>query len=155
MKVIRSSPLFFLAFLTACSSAELNRSLDEKVARESAIHSQADLDAKATRLMANAPGLTESQRERLAKLKSDLRVRLKQLGGESLKLRSLLVEDILGPPDKAAEIEAVKARLRGNAKARIEAIFASIDEANDVVGRSTLMHEAMDLQMMDDFTRIP
>ncbi|MGZ3653204.1 MAG: hypothetical protein ACXVB9_15160 [Bdellovibrionota bacterium] len=138
------------AGLQSCASTELNQRLDEKVARESTIKSRKDLDAKAAGLMINTPGLSDQQRERMKTMKTQLQAKLKALNGDSLKLRALLIQDVLSPGNPVQEINEVKKRLRKNSQARIDAIFSAVDEANDVLGRNQLIEEAMDLQEMQD-----
>jgi hypothetical protein len=136
--------------LQACASMDMNKQLNEKISKESSIKSRKDLDAKATGLMANAPGLSGQQRQRMNAIKAQLNSKLKDLNEESLKLRSLLLQDVIASGDRTQEVNAVKNRLRANSTARIDAIFNAVDQANDVLGRNELISEAMDMQVMED-----
>jgi hypothetical protein len=152
MNLLKRSALLFLvaSALQSCASAELNQKLDEKVNAESDVKTRKDLDAKATGILKNTPGLTPAQRAQISELKATLQERLKTLNTESLKLRALLLEDVLAGGDHSDEIRDVKNRLRKNSQARIDTIFQAVDQANDLLGRSQLIRDAMDLQMMED-----
>ena len=152
MRFIKLSVLtiFITGALQSCASADLNRRLDERVTQETDVYTQKDLDAKTSSLMKGTPGLSEAQRARMAALKAKIQGRLRELNSESRKLRELLIQDLLSPQDKSGEILSIRDSLRLNSKARIDAIFSAVDKANDVLGRTKLLQEAMDLQMVED-----
>lgn len=141
-----------LLSLSACATTNLEERLDQKIARQDSIQTPRDLDTKAAQMLAATPGLTGPQKQSLATLKSATGAKLKANSRESLKLRALLVEDLLSPNDHLAEIDAVKKRMRQLADERIETIFRAVNQANDLIGRSGLIREAMDLQMIQDET---
>src|SRR4051812_48398290 len=124
MKLLRPGIVVILAatLLPSCASTDLNRRLDDRLAEEGSIKTRKDLDSKASALLQQTPGLTASQRDRLAGLKSSVQEKLQANSKESLKLRALLVEDVLSPGDHSAEIAELKSRLRKLARERVNTI---------------------------------
>jgi hypothetical protein len=149
---LASLALFVATALTSCASADLDRKLDERLARSPDIRTRKDLDAKVTALLDKTPGLSPKQRSALNDLRASTQTKLRDLNQESLKLRGLLVDDLLARDSRAPEIETLKARLRKLSKERVDVLFGAVNGANEILGRNALVREAMDLQLMEDET---
>ena len=110
MKAFQRGIFIFCAAVafSSCASITLDQQLDEKLAREPSKISRADLDAKITALAKTTPGLTPQQRERLLSVKAGVQKKLAENNSESLRLRSLLLKDILAPGENSREVAMLK-----------------------------------------------
>jgi hypothetical protein len=152
-KTIRSLSMLLailtLPLLAACSSAEENRRLDEKLG-QTPLETPQELDRRARDITQNTPGLTDAQRTRLDDLRQSTHDKLAALSSESLRLRSLLVKDTLREKPDRKEIAQLKARLKKVSKERLDTVFGAADQANEILGRDKLVRRAMDLQFIED-----
>lgn len=127
--------LSFTGLLNGCAHARLEKQIDEKMAQESSIKTHADLLAEGTDMIRSASGLTEEQRQKLTRLKADTESQLDPLREQSLKLRALLVQDLLATPYNEDEVELIKNRLSAIEDRRLDVMFSAVTNANQILGR--------------------
>jgi hypothetical protein len=136
--------------LVGCSSAQENRALDQKVSQQGDVTSSADLTHKLKSLDRHTPGLTPDKQAKLQSIQQRTRAKLDANREESLKVRALLIQDVLAAKPNQKEINAAKSRLKQLSKDRIDAIFTAADDTNEALGRNEMMREATDLQFVED-----
>lgn len=137
-----------VSLLQGCSH-NVAKVLDEKLAQEQEVPNQAALRVESGQAIEKTPGLTTEQRTKLISLREKLRAEMSKLQEESLKLRGILIKDVISPTYDDAEVTLIKQRLESVEKQRLAAIFQTIDKANDILGRPTADHARI---MHDLFT---
>lgn len=128
--------LIIPTLLLGCAHST-NKQIDEKISQENQVQRTSDLRAEAAKQLQAAPGLTDSQRENLSSLQSVTSQRLRDLQSEGLKLRSILIKDVLSTNYNAKEVSQLKKRIQKVEGQRLDTLFSAIDNANDILGRST------------------
>ena len=123
----------FLATLVGCSSAN-KKVLDQKMEAES-VDSRAELKIETKNSIDNAVNLTQEQKQKLNTLRSSVSKKIDELNKQSLELRSILVKNIVSTNYNSDEVSLIKVRMRKLEDKKLMAIFKSIDEANQILGR--------------------
>src|SRR5665213_2303909 len=72
-----------------------NKDLDKKVASEPQVQNRAALSVEATSLIQNSKNLNSDQKTNLIALRDSTRQQLDDLQKESMKLRSVLIHEVL------------------------------------------------------------
>jgi hypothetical protein len=126
--------LFLSMALSGCAS-NASKSVDGKVSQENGIQSRKELQAEARNLIEKDTELTADQKSRLSILSSSLTQQLDAMNLESVKLRSVLVKEVLSPDYKISEVEVIKGRMRGLESRRVGLMFSGIEQANLILGR--------------------
>lgn len=124
--------------LQGCAQDTIERRIDRKLSEETNVKSRSDLSDEASNLIKNMPGLSIDQRARLSDLRTDTNALIAELTNQSLKLRGLLIRDVVSDNYDAEEVLAVKARLRALEEKRLTVMFETIDQANEILGRQML-----------------
>jgi hypothetical protein len=125
----------------------MNQKLDEKLAQESNVSDKKELLVETSRVIQTTPNLTLQQREQLKVLKKDIRANLNDLKSQSLRLRAVLVKDVISSQDHADEIELIKKRLHSVEDQRLKVVFSAVERANGILGKTAPDHE----QVMREF----
>jgi hypothetical protein len=154
-------PLLLLGLLSlsACATGHVETQLDDKVAHENTVKSRADLRLESDRLIATAPGLKTEQRTQLMALRDSTRRKSNLLRAESLRLRAVLIQDLMAPDFSAAEVALVKKKLTDVEHERLQVFFSSIHGINTVLGRfesrqakeSADLYDMMTIEMTDQY----
>jgi len=126
--------LVLLVVMIGCASTR-NKVLDEKISKESAISSRADLQAEAKSSVDNDVNLSAEQKEKLTKLRVSISSQLDKINKESLELRSVLMKDVLSSKYNRKEVSMIKNRMRKLEDRRLSTIFDGADKANVILGR--------------------
>ena len=121
-----------LAF-TGCATSTSKR-LDEKLAHQSEVSSSLALQSDVTSLIEDDSSLTSEQKSRLLTLQTEATQKRKDLERESLKLREILIEDMLSPDFNRDEADVIQNRLKDNEMKRLNVIFNAVKEANSILG---------------------
>ncbi len=121
--------------LVACSHKSIDKELDRKVAQETQINTQADLNAESERLIESAPGLTPTQRTQLIALRESTRAATQEQTKESLRLRSVLVKDLLSSNFNRQEVAVLKNKIKKTDQAKLSILMDSIRKTNLILGR--------------------
>lgn len=128
--------------LVGCA-APGGKKLDAKVANETEVSRPADLHEEISQLIKTEPGLSDVQRARLLQLQANTIARTSDLRDHSLRLRSLLMEELLSPGYDADEVGLIKGRLKKIEKQRLALLFDSVEQANQILGHDGNGHEEM------------
>ena len=129
-----------LSLLQGCASTT-QKKLDEKLSMEKEVPTQAELSKEAGQLIEKAPGLSAEQRAKLASVRDKLQREITAMRDESLKLRSILLKDVISANYDQDEVNLIKQRLESVEKKRLSTIFDSIREANAILGHQAPEHE--------------
>jgi len=129
--------------LGGCSHAALDQRINEKVAQESAINNRAELHTEAEKLIETAPGLNAEQRSGLLGLSKATRSQVDLIIATSIKLRSVLIKDLIATNYNEDEVETIKDRLRSLEDKRVSVLFDSIGQANTILGNDAQVHAAI------------
>jgi Spy/CpxP family protein refolding chaperone len=136
--------------LLACSHAA-NRTVDEKLANQTAPENRKELQSETNSLIQTAD-ISDQQRDRLIRIRDQARTQLDQEQTESLKLRSALMQEVMAQNFNADQVGVIKGRMKKLENKRLATIFKAVDDANKVLG-----HDNIDLrrEYMHDIIRDP
>jgi hypothetical protein len=138
-----------LACLAAGCASSRNKALDERLAQEPAQTRKA-LQAEADQKVAEDSSLSADQKKQLAILRSSVSKQLDDLSAQSLKLRSVLVEELLSPTYSLDEVNLIKGRLKKVEDQRLSVMFDGIDKANSILGRQAPQNRRMMRALLED-----
>jgi hypothetical protein len=120
---------------SGCAHGLVEKQLDEKIAREETVNKRSDLRAESDRLIETAPGLSEEQRKMLRALRDSTRIQSDELREKSLRLRAVLIKDLLSPRYSSDELDLVKAKMKDVEQENLHVFFSSVRQANTILGR--------------------
>ena len=124
--------------LSACSNKSIDRELNRKVAEESSINSQADLNVEATQQIENAANITEEQRSRLLTLREKTRAETLDQNKESLRLKSVLFKELLSTDYDRKEVAGLKRKIKKTDDRKLSILLNAIQKTNVILGRQAL-----------------
>jgi hypothetical protein len=124
--------------LQGCAHTAAEQKLAERTAQETSVKTRADLGVQSERLLDTDPNLSESQRGRLRALRDSIRAENDSLISESLRLRSVLIKDVLAANYDAREIDLIKGKIKKIESKRVALLFDGIDQANRILGREAV-----------------
>lgn len=141
-----STTLFLTAMmgsmlLQGCAHSAIDQRIDDKLTQETAIKHRADLSAEANELIKSAPGLSDEQRAELAQLRDKSAAELDSISAQSIKLRGLLIQDVVSSNYDQDEVQAIKTRLKNLENKRLSLVFDTVDQANTILGHQALEHQ--------------
>jgi len=122
--------------LQGCATAT-NRNLDSKLNQEASVQNRKEFQSEANRTIETAKGLTLEQRQSLESLKATMWTKREALGEQSLKLRAILVKDLISSNYDMDEVNLIKARLSDLEDQRLTLIFDAVSKANEIMGRKS------------------
>jgi len=146
----RALVILALAFaaLSGCSGTQ--KAIDTKVAQETNVHNNADLRSEADRLIENDADLNADQKQKLADLHTSISAQTREITKQELRLRSVLVEELLSPDYSIDEVALIKKRLKNLEKRRLSLLFNGVDQANSILGHLAHTRSPMMRAMMED-----
>ena len=145
----RMSILVGAVALQGCAHSAQEKRLDAKVSQETEVNSKADLQAEASDLIESAPTLSADQRSRLRELRDSTRARLDDLSSNSLKLRAVLIKDLISTQYDEREVELIKSKIRKLENERINTIFGSVEKANKILGHEAMVNQGIMHNLID------
>ncbi len=122
-------------FIPACAQKPVAQTLDEKLAQESTVKTTADYETQSDQTVNNAPGITDDQKKELMAYRESVRAQSSALQQESLKLRAVLVKNLLAPNYNTDEVERIKSKIRDIEQERLRIFFSAVREMNTKLGR--------------------
>ena len=137
--------------LQGCGHGALEKRLDAKIEAESQIKTRADVTREARDSILGVPGLSQNQRSALLELREATRAQMDSFTVQSLRLRSVLVKDLISTAYDENEVQLIKNRIRDLEDKRVSAIFDGVDEANRILGRKNWKN----WRAMEDFLEMP
>ena len=139
----------FLAIaLQGCAHSALETRVDNEVAQESRIKTSSDLRAESAHLIQSAPNLTLDQRSKLTNLRAATEIQIDLARAQSLKLRSVLMKDLISTHYDADEVALIKQKMRDLENKRLSVTFNAVEEANTIMGHGLIENRT---RMMDGF----
>lgn len=141
------APAFILA---ACSHAAIEKSINQKLSQESGIKTNAELNAEQKTAIDNAKDISPEQKSKLSSLRVLTRQKLGENNQQSLKLKAVLIQDLVAEQYKENEAELIKSKLKSLQSKRLAIIFQAVEEANSILGRQARLND----DVMRDFVRI-
>jgi trehalose-6-phosphatase len=133
--------------LHGCSTGALNKQVDIDLTRENAVKTRNDLRAESRQVIESAPGLTDDQRSRLAILWTATRAQDDEMRSKSLKLRAMLIKEIVAESYDSDKIELIEHRVKALEDKRVSLAFESVEQAKKIMGREAVVNRAV----MDEF----
>lgn len=134
------------AILQGCGTTAAQKSVDEKLAAEPIISDQDTLAEKEKQTIDSATNLTAEQKSQLNALRQSTREKSAKLEEQSLKLRDILVKDLVSAnydSKKSNEVRTIKSKIVKLNRERTNLTLDSIEKAQRILGR-----QAKDNQMM-------
>lgn len=122
-------------WLTACTQKAIEKDVDQKVTQETSINTQADLNAESANLIETATNITEEQRDQLLVLREKTRAETQEQNKESLRLRSVLVKEMLASNYNGKEVSAIKRKIKKADNKMLSILTDSIQKTNTILGR--------------------
>lgn len=132
--------------IASCTTPE-ERVVDEKLLKQGLL-SRSQLQDEVKDSISGASDLSEQQRSDLRELQRSSTTEMDALINESLKLRSILVKDLLSPNYSASRTRTVEKRLKKIELERVDVLLRSIQQAHKILGAEAQAHE----QVMHDLT---
>ncbi|MGZ3722087.1 MAG: hypothetical protein ACXVA9_04095 [Bdellovibrionales bacterium] len=129
----------------ACVTA--NKNLDAKLSQETEVQNRAGLQKEATDIIQSSKELTETQKSKLLALRDATRKQMDEIQTDSVKLRAVLIQDVLSHKYNPKEVRVIKSRMAKLDSKRTSVIFEAVEKANNILGRSDLPKE--DFMMMN------
>ena len=142
--------LLCVVALTGCSHAKQEKVLEEKISKQAAPRDDLALENEADRLIRTAPGLTDEQRLKLYDLRDSTRVQIQDCSSQSLKLRSILLQDLLSPKRNAKEIDLLKKKIEAVEKEKVDALLGAVDRARGILGQKFASNRKMLNDVLED-----
>lgn len=148
MTTQKSNALIAIAFTMAlglltqgCThSSKSSRELEEKVSNESNVTNRQELRQEAKETLDNAGSLTPEQKAKLLALQADAQSKIDALNQESLRLRSVLIKDVMATNYNEREVNLIKRKLKDVENKRLATIFTAVEDANKILGRKAEYH---------------
>ena len=141
---------FVLSFLSGCGHAAIEREIDQKVLQENEIKTRSDLYAEADLMIKNSSDLSAEQKPQLLALRDSTRKALEENWVTSLKLKSVLIKDLVVTDYNENEVELIKTKIRKLTQKRLSIIFQAADKTTEILGRQAQSHG----QIMEDVIRV-
>lgn len=141
-----------LAFAAAGCASSGSRELDQKISQEPPVESRRQVQTEADQKIATDSQLTPDQKARLSALRTSVSAQLDDVSRQSLKLRSVLIEEILSPNYSLEEVSLIKSRLKKLEDKRLSLMFDGVDEANKILGRHAPQNRRMIRELLEDRT---
>ena len=135
---------------SGCAHTATEKKLDQKLAEQSAVKSSSELGLEADQMINSAVGLTAEQRTQLVLLRETTRKEMDQLRDESLKLRVVLIKDVVSKQYESKEVSLIKKRIKKVENKRLQLIFGAIDKANKILGREAVQNQIILNQFIDE-----
>ena len=133
----------FLAILSSallttaqgCAHSQLENHLDAKLDKEPATETRAQLATEEKTKVAGDTAVSSEKRAAIEQVIQDARTRTDAMREESLKLRAVLVKDLVSADYDVQEVEMIKSRIRKLEQDRLSEYFGAIRETNRILGR--------------------
>jgi hypothetical protein len=124
--------------LGGCASTDAKKTLDEKLTHEVQVKDRADLARESKDLIEKSNGLSAVQRTSLLELREATQKESEVLRNESIRLRAVLIQDVLSPNYNQAEVDLIKSRMKDLEHKRTALLFNTVDKANQILGHDQI-----------------
>jgi hypothetical protein len=139
--------LMAVFFIQACATTGgLEKRLDEKLSQENDLKTTGDLNTQASQIIQSATDLNTEQKEKLKSLRTTTQSKISEISLQTLKLRSILIKDLVETQYDEDEVDLIKERIHNLDRERTTVLFKAIEQANEIVGRqaqsrAAIMHD--------------
>jgi len=134
--------------LQGCTTAQLNTDLDAKLAAEKPLTGGNGLQQESQKLI-ESEKLSPEKRAELKALSEKTHNEHQALLQESLKLRSVLIKDVLNDKYDDDEVLLIKARMKELEQKKLDLIFRTVAQANKILGHETIHQQDREFMMMN------
>ena len=124
--------------IQACSHAEVDKKIDQKLSEESNVKTRSDLRGEAAKAIQADASLTDEQKARLNALRDSVRTQDEALRTQSLQLRAVLIKNLLSNDYSEKESAQLKDRIRKIEEKRVNITFDGVDKANKILGHKDI-----------------
>lgn len=136
--------------LVSCASKQENqKNIEAKVANEN-VTSGAELNTSLHKIISESNTLSEKQKKDLTKIVEDTRTQNQQLQEESLKLRLVLIKELISTKVNPAEVKLIKKDIKKAEAKRLKNMFAAIDQISRIVAKDPGRDDFVDHMMVID-----
>jgi hypothetical protein len=129
-----------------CATSKTKKALDNKLSQEAQVQSPKVLQEEASSLVDKNPNLTTEQKTKLHDLREQTRQQMDEIQRDSLKLRAVLIQDVLAQKYNPVEVDLIKRRMAKLDSKRTSVIFDAVDKTNRILGRNLV--DGRDLILM-------
>lgn len=139
------------AMLSSCASSQ-QKNIDQRVAAEPTVKNIQELAQKEDDTIESANNITAEQKTQLVELRQASHDQVKAIQQESLKLRNLLVKDLVAEnydSQKANEVSAIKTKLGRLERQRWSVMVQSVEKAQKILGRQAKDNQIMMNQFLE------
>ena len=120
--------------LQGCAMNTVNLRLDEKIASEPPVAHKKDLKAETAKFIDTATGLTEQQRTKLRSVREWINASIDDLDLQSIRLRSVLVKDVISENYDSNEVDLIKTRLKDISDRKLSVMFEAVRKVDAAMG---------------------
>ena len=126
----------FASLLVApgCSHSKVNQDIDSKLKNEPDFTKREEVSESARETIEDATNLTAPQKQSLLALHQRVRTEASELRHESLKLRALLVSELISPTYREDEVRQIKKRIENLDHRQLSLVFKAVDDADKILG---------------------
>jgi hypothetical protein len=117
-----------------CATA-IDRKIDQEVSQEAEFKRNSDLRTEESHAIQMASWLDGNQRRELQELRESTENSIDQIDQQSLKLRAVLVKDLIARDYDMGEITEIQERLKALENTRMRVISNAVDEGKLILGR--------------------
>lgn len=121
-------------FVSACSSEQKKAEMDQMVKAQPIANSPEQIAQRAAESFANAPGLTEDQKQKLMGIYARTYGEAAAIRTELGQSKSLLFKLIADSKTKSSEVNLLKKKITTLDQKRLALMFQALDEVQAVVG---------------------
>jgi hypothetical protein len=129
--------------LSGCAHSQVEQRLDQNLAKEPEIENQQALMKETKADIDTSHAITEEQRAKLTTLRRATNHEVKEITEESLKMRSLLVKELVSPSYDQDMVNLIEKKLRVLEDKRLSVIFGAVEQVNQILGREVQLREPM------------
>jgi hypothetical protein len=141
---------FTLVGTSGCASKPVEKQIDQQADNERA-NNRDELKIEARKRIEASTSITKVQRKALLVLLSETEASIAKDAKTSLKLRSLLIAEIIKPNYKDEKIQIIKTKIMRAENKRVATILNATVEANRILGRSDQpRNDKLQWFMLDD-----
>lgn len=131
-KMVNLVGLFTLG-LMGCASGDLEKQLDEKVAKETYVETGSTIPADAFSAINNINQLSEDDKRQLTTLISQVMMDLSSTRSDMAKLKKVLFANLVSGENRSNENLLIKRRIIDLDKRRLDRMFAALNEAEKII----------------------
>lgn len=139
--------------LNGCATDQADRNLDEKLSQQRVTQTVQEIREQAIERIAKSGTINSEEKEKLTALREEIASQDAELREKSLKLRSILVKDVLSQNYDSDEVALVQERLKSVEHERLSILLAAVRQTNVILGRWASKNQRESEQFYDDMMR--